>query len=291
MTYKYWKIYLMLIAAALCCNEGVLESFVIAGQASQENLPASGPAREFRPQTVTLQAQLLNCQAGGSGIWIDLKGSDLMPAAKGDIKAKSSGGSTSIEANFENLGSPAKLGEQYMVYVLWSLTAQDIPQKLGALELKDTRGTLKIKSIMQVLALFVTAEPYIEVAQPSSLVVLEQVGPRDTPMANTGVVAKAKLLKDGYAPIGYTFEPLREGIGQPPLFRQALNARRIALLAQADKHARKEFAQGEDLYRYLLSVVRTDKRPKKSTLDTAVIIMKYYDQARAAAINRQAAPY
>lgn len=291
MKYKYLKISLMLITAALCFNEGVFDSFVIAGQGSQGNLPATSPAQEFRPQMVTLQAQLLNCQSRSSGLYIDLKGSDLMPAAKGEVKAKSSGGSTSIDAIFENLDSPAKLGEQYMVYVLWSLTAQDIPQKLGALELKDSRGTLKIGSILQALALFVTAEPYIEVAQPSSLVVLEQVGPRNTPMANTGVVAKAKLLQDGYAPLGYTFEPLREGIGQPPLFRQALNARRIALLAQAEKRARKEFAQGEDLYRYLLSVVKTDKRPKKSTLDTAIIIMKYYDQARATAISQQAAPY
>jgi hypothetical protein len=104
-------------------------------------------------------------------------------------------------------------------------------------------------------------------------------------------VAKTKLLQDGYAPIGYTFEPLREGIGQPLLFRQAMNARRIALLAKAEKHARKEFALGEDLYRYLLSVVKADKQPNKSTLDTAVIVMKYYDQARAAAISQQATKY
>jgi hypothetical protein len=291
MKYKYLNISLMLVAVALCFNNGVFESFVIAGQRSQDNLPATGPARAFRPQMITFQAQLLNCQVRGGGIWIDLKGSDLMPAAKGEVKAKSSGGSTFIEANFENLDSPAKLGEQYMVYVLWSLTAQDTPLKLGALQLKESRGNLKINSILQVLALFVTAEPYLEVAQPSSLVILEPVGPRDTPNANTGVVAKAKLLQDGYAPIGYTFEPLWEGIGQPLLFRQALNARRIAVLAQAEKHARKEFAQGEDLYRYLLSVVKADKRPNKSTLNTAVVVMKYYDQARAAAIIQQAAPY
>src|SRR6476659_3180111 len=38
---------------------------------------------EFRPQTVALKGQLLNCQARRGGIRITFKGTDLMPKARG----------------------------------------------------------------------------------------------------------------------------------------------------------------------------------------------------------------
>ena len=47
-----------------------------------------------------------------------------MPKAKGEVNAKSYEGSAYIQAKFDNLPSPATLGEQYMTYVLWAMTAR-----------------------------------------------------------------------------------------------------------------------------------------------------------------------
>jgi hypothetical protein len=154
------------------------------------------------------------------------------------------------------------------------------------MQLDGSRGSIEAKSIMQVLALFVTAEPYAEVSQPSDIIVLEQEMPHKIPEANTGIMVETMVLRDGYAPVGYKFGALMVGIGQPPQFRQALNAQRIARIVQAEEYARKEYEQAEDIYRYLVSKVE-NKRPNKDALKIAVTVTKLYDLARAAAIEKQ----
>ena len=257
-------------------------------QAAQSQGTQAGQQEfEFRPQVVQLQAELLNCQARGGGIRINLKGTDLMPNVSGDVKAKSSNGSTSIEAKFENLPSPTMLGEQYLTYVLWTMTAKDRPVRIGELAVKDSRGTLNERTALQVLALFVTVEPYLDVSQPSSLVVLEQNVPNEVPQANTGIMAKADLLRDGYAPVGYTYEPMVVGIGQPLIFRQALNARRIATIARAEQYAPAEYKRAESLYQFVVGSVLGEKKPGKGNLKSAVAVIREYETARAASIAQQ----
>jgi len=258
----------------------VLTAVVLWSQAGQEEF-------EFRPQVVQLQAELLNCQARGGGIRINLKGTALMPNVSGDVKAKSSQGSTSIEAKFENLPSPTMLGEQYITYVLWTMTAKDPPVKIGELEVKNSRGSLTERTALQALALFVTAEPYFDVSRPSNLVVLEQIVPNEVPQANTGIMAKADLLRDAYAPVGYTYEPMVVGIGQPLIFRQALNARRIAKVARAEQYAPAEYKRAESLYQFVVGSVLGEKKPGKGNLKSAVAVIREYETARAAAIAQQ----
>ena len=141
--------------------------------------------------------------------------------------------------------------------------------------------------LLQVLALFVTVEPYFDVSQPSNLVVLEQVVPNEVPQANTGVMAKADLLRDAYAPVGYTYEPMVVGIGQPLIFRQALNARRIAKIARAEQYAPNEYKRAESLYEFVVGSVLEQKKPGKGNLKSAVAVIREYETARAASIAQQ----
>jgi len=263
----------------------VLTAIALYSQ-SQESLSAQ-QTYEYRPQIVAFQGQLLNCQARRGGIRITFKGTDLMPKARGEVNAKSYEGSAFIQGKFENLPSPTTLGEQYMTYVLWTMTAKDLPIRIGELEIKDSRGSVETRTAVQAVALFITAEPYIEVSQPSNLVVLEQVVPHEIAEANTGVMTKADLLRDAYAPIGYTFEPLVVGIGQPRIFRQALNARRIAQIARAEQYAPSEYREAESLYQFVVGTVLEQRKPQKNDLMNAVTVIREYEEARAVSIAQQ----
>jgi hypothetical protein len=274
----------MLIAVTIC-TQSLGAPAVISAQVPQQNSPEPEQTTEFRPQLVPFEVQVLNVQARG-GIEIDFKGTTLMPNATGSVRAKLSSGSTSIKAEFENLESPTKFGEQNLVYILWTMTRES-PIKLGELVLKASRGSLDTKTALQTLALFATVEPYLEVIRPSNLVVLEQTMAVSKPEANTGMTIKTELLRDGYVPIGYTFEPLNVAIGQPSVFRQALNARRIAQTAGAAQYAPQEFKRAENLYQFVLGDVLSDKRPTTDTLKNATTVIRYYESARATAVRRQ----
>jgi len=276
-----------LVLTAIVLGSSHLRGSLEMTQVQSPEAQAGQQEPQFRPQVVQLQAELLNCQASRGGIRIAFKGTALMPNLRGDVKAKSDRGSTVIEAKFENLPSPTTLGEQYMTYVLWTMTAEDQPVRIGELEVKDSRGSLNERTVLQVLALFVTVEPYIEVSQPSNLVVLEQIVPNEVPAANTGIMAKADLVRDAYAPVGYTYEPMVVGIGQPLIFRQALNARRIVKIARAEQYAPKEYEAAESLYQLVLDSVLQKKKAGKNDSINAVNVIRQYESARAVSIAQQ----
>ena len=276
-----------LVLTAVVLGSSRLKGSLEMTQVGQSQTQGGPQEFEFRPQVVQLQAELLNCQASRGGIRVAFKGTNLMPSVRGDVKAKSDRGSTFIEAKFENLPSPTMLGEQYMTYVLWTMTAKDPPVRIGELDVKDSRGSLNERTALQVLALFVTVEPYIEVSQPSNLVVLEQIVPNEVPAANTGIMAKADLVRDAYAPVGYTYEPMVVGIGQPLIFRQALNARRIAKISRAEQYAPKEYEAAESLYLLVLDSVLEKKKAGKNDSINAASVIRQYESARAASITQQ----
>lgn len=285
---KYvWLRNSLVLTASVLYGSYLKGSFTAMPAEQLQEPPAAPKVVEFRPKVVQLQAELMNSQARSGGIRINLKGTHLMPEARGEVNAKSSAGSTFLQAKFENLPSPTKLGEQYMTYVLWSMTVKDPPLKIGELEVKDSRGSIEGKTILQALGLFVTAEPYIEVSQPSNLVVLEQTVPNDLPQANTGIMAKADLLQDAYTPVGYTYEPLVAGIGQPLILRQALNARRIAQIARAEQFAPREYKEAESLYQFVLATVIAQGKPRKNDFINAVTVIREYEESRAASVEKQ----
>ena len=274
----------MLIAVTVCAHS-LGTSAVLSAQVPQQNSAVPEQTPEFRPQLVPFEVQVLNVPAKG-GIEIDFKGTKLMPNGMGSIRAKLSNGSTYIKAEFENMESPTKFGEQNLVYILWTIT-REAPIKLGELTLKASKGSLETKTALQTLALFATVEPYLEVSRPSDMVILEQAMTVNKPEANAGMTIKSELLRDGYAPIGYTFEPLNVAVGQPSVYRQAFNARRIAQIAGGAQYAPEEFKRAERLYQFVLGDVLSDTRPTTQTLKNATTVVRYYESARAAAVRRQ----
>src|SRR5262245_9339128 len=54
--------------------------------------------------------------------FIDFRGSELLPKARGIAKVDSEKGYTRIETNFDNLRPATGFGPEYLTYVLWAVT-------------------------------------------------------------------------------------------------------------------------------------------------------------------------
>ena len=70
-------------------------------------------------------------------------------------------------------------------------------------------------------------------------------------------------------PPGYRYEPIDTSSGYAPELLQAMNARRIAKVAQADKYAAQSFSSAENLYEYMVSWAVHEKKASKKLLQVA----------------------
>ena len=68
---------------------------------------------------------------------IDMKGTNLMPEAKGEVKVHTRTGRIEIEAKLDHMRPPNSLGLEYLSYVLWAIGPDGRPNNLGEMVLKD----------------------------------------------------------------------------------------------------------------------------------------------------------
>jgi hypothetical protein len=94
-------------------------------------------------------------------------------------------------------------------------------------------------------------------------------------------------LRDGYAPAGYTYEPIDTSSGYAPELIQALNARRIAKNVQADKYAEQSFHNAEEMYQYMIGWAVHEKKSSKRLLQVANSVSGSYELARSQALKQQ----
>ena len=99
--------------------------------------------------------------------------------------------------------------------------------------------------------------------------------------------ATCDLLRDGYAPAGYRYEPIDTSSGYAPELLQAMNARRIAKVAQADKYAAQSFRNAENLYQYMVWWAVHEKKPSKRLLQVANSVSGSYELARSQSLKQQ----
>jgi hypothetical protein len=166
--------------------------------------------------------------------------------------------------------------------VLWGSIPNGRTLKIGELTLKGDQGRLVAKTVLRTFAMMVTAEPYAAVANPSSIVVLKAFSAGNS---TQGTPAQIKLQGDIYAPPGYKYEPLDTSSGYPPEVLQAMNARRIAQVAGAEKYAFEQFRSAEGLYQLMTSVAIREKKISKQTLGVAKSTAQGYEDARAIAVR------
>ena len=200
----------------------------------------NAPIAVFHVDVVARTMTAVNYRHREGSTPIDFRGTTLAPEAKGEASVDSKTGATKINAHFSRLEPAAAFGPEFVTYVLWAVTPEGRPTNLGEVFLDGTKSSLQTSTDLQAFGMFVTAEPYFAVTQPSDAVVLENFVRPETSGTIEQVEAKFELLKRGV----YTRNMPAEVLGRlkqdkrvPLDLQEARNAYAIALNVGADRYA------------------------------------------------------
>jgi outer membrane protein OmpA-like peptidoglycan-associated protein len=200
------------------------------------------PMPIFRVTVVSRTISAINYHHRSGTTQIGFRGTELLPAARGEARVDSQMGSTKIDVHVNRLTPANQFGPEYLTYVLWAITPEGRAQNLGELALSGDHSSLLATSSLQVFGLLVTAEPYFAVTQPSDVVVMENFVRNDTSGTIEHVDAKYELLQRGqYVLNRSAYQPVKIKPKGPLQLAEAENAVEIARLAGADKYAADTF--------------------------------------------------
>jgi outer membrane protein OmpA-like peptidoglycan-associated protein len=200
------------------------------------------PMPIFRVTVVSRTTKAVNYHHRTGSTHIDFRGTELMPAARGEAKVASQMGSTKIETSLEHMSPTAQYGSEYMTYVLWGITPEGRAVNLGEVALDGDHAKLLSTTELQTFGLIVTAEPYFAVTQPSDVVVAENFIRDDTSGTIEQVDANYHLIERGQYVWNRTqYRPIRVNPKGPLQLAEAENAVEIARLAGADRYAAETF--------------------------------------------------
>ncbi len=200
------------------------------------------PMPIFRITVVSRTTKAINYHHRTGTTHIDFRGTELMPAARGEAKVQSQMGSTKIDTTFNHMTPASQYGSEYMTYVLWGLTPEGRPANLGEVVLEGDHAKLLSTTDLQTFGLIVTAEPYFAVTQPSDVVVAENFVTKETEGTIEQVDAKYELLKRGqYVMDRGLYKPVKMNPKGPLQLAEAENAVEIARLAGAERYAAETF--------------------------------------------------
>ncbi len=196
----------------------------------------------YRVTVVSRTTKAVNYHHRTGTTHIDFRGTELMPAARGEASVSSQMGSTKIETTLQHMTPAAQFGPEYMTYVLWGITPEGRANNLGEVVLEGDHAKLLSTTDLQTFGLIVTAEPYFAVTQPSDVVVAENFLRSDTAGTIEQVDAKYQLLQRGqYVLNRSAYTPVKVDPKGPLQLAEAENAVEIARLAGADKYAADTF--------------------------------------------------
>ena len=200
------------------------------------------PAPIFRVTVVSRTTKAINYHHRTGTTKIDFRGTELLPAARGDAKVDSQMGSTKVDVHFDHLSAANQFGPEYLTYVMWAITPEGRANNLGEVVVQGDHAHLLSTTDLQAFGLIVTAEPYFAVTQPSDVVVMENFVRTDTTGTIQQVDAKYELLQRGqYVLNRAAYQPVKIDPKGPLQLAEAENAVEIARLAGADKYAADTF--------------------------------------------------
>ena len=228
---------LLLLGAVLACAQ--------ATNPVQKGVTQSPDGGEpvFRVQVTSRSIAAVNYHNRQGTTHIAFSGTALMPAARGQADVSANTGATRINLHFDHLSNPAQFGREYLTFVLWAITPEGRPERLGEVTLKnpnDTNASLYVTTDLQTFGMIVTAEPYFAVAQPSDVVVMENIIRKDTSGTLETVDAKYELLKRGQYTLNVgesNLSSVTADLKVPLELREAREAIIIAKAQGAEKYA------------------------------------------------------
>jgi outer membrane protein OmpA-like peptidoglycan-associated protein len=197
----------------------------------------------FRVDVTSRTVRAVNYHNRQGTTHIDFQGTALMPEARGEASVTANTGATRISLKFNHLSNPAQYGPEYLTYVLWAITPEGRPERLGEVTLKDANSKeagLYATTDLQSFGMIVTAEPYFSVSEPSDVVVMENFLRKDTSGTLELVEAKYELLKRGQYTMNIaagSLAPIASDLKVPLQLREAREAIAIAKAQGADQYA------------------------------------------------------
>jgi len=291
----------------------LLAAAVLAAQIPNptQQSPASPPVQTgqampiFRVTVVSRTTKAINYHHRTGTTHIDFRGTELMPAARGEASVASQMGSTKIETTLHHMTPASQYGPEYMTYVLWGITPEGRANNLGEVVLEGDHAKLLSTTDLQAFGLIVTAEPYFAVTQPSDVVVAENFLRNDTAGTIEQVDAKFELLQRGqYVMNRSSYAPVKVNPKGPLQLAEAENAVEIARLAGAERYAADTFQKALANLKNAEDFLRSGHNHKESETNAReaaqmaedariITIRKMRDEElaseRAAAASREAA--
>jgi outer membrane protein OmpA-like peptidoglycan-associated protein len=251
----------------------------VAAAQSQQDAPAPNPA--------STSIKAIGYRVGGGATKVDLKSTGLIAQANGEAKVEAKAGATYVEAEVRGLVRPTQLGTEFLTYVLWAVSPEGATSNLGEVHINDAGGgKLKASTQLQVFSLFVTAEPYFAVRQPSEMVALENEVRKDT-KGEIFLVNEYKLMARGqYSQLGNPLA-LSPDLKHVPLeMYEARNAVDIARSRGADHYAADTFAKAVSSLKTAEDALAR-KAGGKEVISTARQAVQFSEDSRALSVQRQ----
>src|SRR3954453_14587442 len=157
---------------------------------------------------------------------------------------------------------------------------------VGEIQLDNARGKLKATTPLQTFSLFVTAEPYFAVRQPSEMVVMENELRKGT-KGKIVVVGDYHLMRRSlYQKMGNPLALTLDLKKVPLELYEARNAVEIAKSRNADKYAPDIFSKAEGGLKISENALAR-KADRKEIIATARQAVQAAEDARALALRLQ----
>jgi len=248
----------------------------------------SASAAQDTQGVLTKSTQAVGYQVGRGSTKIDLIGTEILSAAKGQAEVEAKQGATVIKLECKDLVSPTRFGTEFLTYVLWAVSPDGRTANLGELVVNENgTGKREASTPLQMFSLIVTAEPYFAVRMPSELVVLENEVRKGT-KGKVFIVDNYQLMKKAQYQKKQNPLALTMDLKNVPLqMYEARNAFEIAALSEAANYAPEIFSKAEASLKMAENALAA-KKDKKDVISQALQTIQFSEDARALAVERQA---
>lgn len=264
----------LLLLGLLCCLS-VLDT---RAQTTQ-----STPASDL----ITRSIPAIGYQVGAGSTMVDLKSTGLIPQASGQAKVEAKPAITNVEAQVEGLTPPLQLGAEFLTYVLWAVSPDGRAANIAEILIdKSGKGSAKGTTQLQTFSLFVTAEPYSKVRQPSEMLVLENELRKNT-KGKVFIVNDYKLMKRSqYEKLGNPLALTLDLKKVPLQMYEARNAVDIAKSRDAEKFAPEIFTKAQASLQMAENALASQES-KDKIISAALQTEQFAEDARALSVERQ----
>ena len=196
---------------------------------------------------------------------------------------------TDVETQFQNMAQPSTLGTEFLTYVLWAVSPEGGTNNLGEILIdKEGKGKLSATTPFQTFSLFVTAEPYFAVRQPSEVMVLRNELKKGTKGKIFTVNNYPLMKRSQYQKMGNPLSLTLDLKNVPLEMYEARNAVEIAKSRGSEKYAPEILAKADNSLKIAENSL-SRKENRKVIISNARQTVQFSEDARLLTEQRKEA--